>query len=80
MCHGSISACIQSGSERGGDAPLESISGNVAHLALYRFQTLSLALSDLDREELQEVTIVVCRGGTRSFGTIEQSTGDVESD
>src|SRR6476660_2073345 len=80
VCYGGVSACVQSRSERRRDAALECIACNVAHLMLDLFEALSLALPDLDREQLEEVAIIVRRCGTGSFRTIEQSAGDVEPD
>jgi hypothetical protein len=80
VCYGRVGAGVESGSERGSDAALECIAGNVAHLMLDLFEALSLALSDLDGEQLEEMAIIVRRCGSCSFRTIEQSIGDVESD
>jgi len=77
---GGVGAGIEGRSKRSCNASLERIAGNVLHLHFYFFQTLSLALSDLDREKLKQVSIVIGRSCSRSFRAVEQSTSDVESD
>ena len=39
----------------------------------------AFALPDLDREQLEEVTIVVRRGGAGALGALEQAVRDVEA-
>jgi hypothetical protein len=59
---------------KGGRHPsLEGITGELAQLALDGLERCPLPLPDLDREQLEKVTVVVRRGGTRSFGAIEQT-------
>jgi hypothetical protein len=53
------------------DSFLESVTGEVLHLALDGLETLPFALADLDGEELEEVTISVRRARARSLGVIE---------
>ena len=62
------------------NAPLEQVTGEVAHLALDDFERLPLALTDLDREQLEQVTVAVRRRGAGTLGPIEQSVRDVEAD
>ena len=40
----------------------------------------AFALADLDREQLEEVAVVVRRRGAGAFGSVEQSVRDVEAD
>jgi len=67
--------CVCSRSESwrkgAGDPPLERISREIPHLVLDRLETLSLTLSDLDREELKQVTVIIGRGGAGSLGAVE---------
>jgi hypothetical protein len=59
--------------ERRGHAPLERVAGHLLHLALDRLQRLPLALADLDREQLQEVAVVVRRRRAGPLGPVEQT-------
>ncbi len=74
--------CVRSSAERRRerlrDAFFECVSGDLLHLALYRVETLSLALANFDREQLKEMPVAIRRAGTRSFGVIEQSARNIE--
>ena len=58
------------------DATLQGVSRDVLHLALDDVERDPLALTNLDREELEEVAIVVRSRGTRAFWPLEQSVRD----
>jgi hypothetical protein len=50
------------------------------YVALDALQALAFALTNLDREELEEMPIVIGRCGAGPIGAIEQPVGDVEPD
>ena len=75
---GFVGAKVERGRQRGGDFPLERISSDVAQLVADGFETLSFALSNLDRQQLEEMPVSVRCTGTGSLGPIEQSRSDVE--
>lgn len=79
VCNGGVRAGGQSRRKRARDPSLERIAGEFLHLVLDRLQALSFALSDLDREELKHMPIVVRCCRSRSLGAIEESAGNVES-
>jgi hypothetical protein len=57
--------------KRASDPAFESVSSDVSHLVLDGVEALALALSDLDREELKQVAIVVRRRRASSLGAIK---------
>src|SRR5688572_4408709 len=70
----------EGGCERRRDATLEQVAGDIAHLGLDDLERLPFALANLDREQLEEMTVVVGRRGSGSLGAIEQAVRDIESD
>ena len=76
---GRVGANAECGRERLGDASLEEIAGRFAHLALDDVERLSFALADLDREQLEEMPVVVRRRGAGSFRPVEQAVRDVKA-
>jgi hypothetical protein len=79
FCCDGISTGAECWGEGLGDSALELIAGHFLHLAFDHVQRLAFALADLDHEELEEVSVVVRRGGTGAFGAIEQAVRDVEA-
>ena len=67
------------GGERRGDAALERVAGELRHLLLDDLERDAFALADLDREQLEEVAVVVGRRGAGALGAREQPVRDVEA-
>ena len=65
--------------ERRGDAAFERIAGDVLHLLLDGVEGDALTLAYLDRQQLEEVAVVVGGGGAGAFRPLEQSIGDVKA-
>src|SRR5688572_31816880 len=65
--------------ERGGNPSLEGIARELDQLRLDALEGLPLPLANLDVQQLEEVTIAVGRGCSGTFGAVEQTVGDVES-
>jgi hypothetical protein len=57
--------------ERQSYSPFEGVTGDVVHFALDRLKALAFTLTDLDCQQLQEVTIAVDRSGAGALGSIE---------
>jgi hypothetical protein len=70
--YGLIGPGAERRSEGKGDSPLERVASYIAHLSLNGVEALPFALSDLDRQELKEVTVPVGGAGACSFGSVEQ--------
>jgi hypothetical protein len=80
VCGDDISPRCQSWFKSARHAPLESVAGDALHFGSDGVERLSFALADFDREELEQMTIVIRRGRSRSFGAVDESCGDVEAD
>src|SRR2546423_14284152 len=65
--------------ERLRDFALERIAGEVSHLGLDGLKALTFALPNLDREQLEQMAVAVCRSGAGTLGSIEQTAGDIEA-
>jgi hypothetical protein len=74
----SIGAGTECWSERAGDATLEGVTGEVLHLSLDGLERGSLALPDLDGEELEKMPVVVCGRGAGTLGPIQKPASDVK--
>src|SRR4051812_46056509 len=59
------------------DAALERVAGQLLHFPLNRLERRAFSLTNLDGEQLEEVTVAVGCRGAGSFGAIQQSVGDV---
>ena len=70
----------EGGGERRGNAALERVARELGHLLLDDVERDAFALADLDREQLEEVSIVVRRRGAGALGSREKSVGDVKAD
>jgi hypothetical protein len=68
---GIICTETQGGRQRERNLPLQGITGHIAHLALDGLETLPLALSDLDGQQLEQMPITVGRTGARALRPIE---------
>jgi len=76
--HSFVSAGAKCRRERQSDLPLERIAGNITHLAANRVEALALALSDFDRQQLEEMAVPVSRTGAGALGPVEQAARHVE--
>ena len=65
--------------ERLGNAALEQVAGGLPHLALDDLERLTFPLTDLDREQLEEMAVVVGSGCARSFRPVEQTVRHVKA-
>ena len=64
---------VEGGRERRRDLPLKRVSGDIAQLTADSVETLSLALADLDGQQLQKMPVSISRAGSGAFGPVEQS-------
>jgi hypothetical protein len=71
VCHGEVGSGAERRSEGKRDPFFESVACDISHFSANGFKALSFALTDLDREQLQEVTIAVRCAGARALGAIE---------
>jgi len=78
--HGVVCARTERRRQRLSNALFEEIAGHAEHFGLDDVERLSFALANLDGEELQEMPVMVGRGGAFSVGMIEQPARDVEPD
>ena len=75
-----VGAVPERGCERARHALLELVALHVGDLALDHLERLSFALPDLDREELQQMLVVIGRRGALALGMVEEPVRDVEAD
>src|SRR5262249_10913662 len=66
--------------ERLGDAAFEGIAGDADQLFLDMIERLPLSLADFDREELEQVTIVIRGGRAGSLRAIQEPARHIEAD
>ena len=71
VADGLKTAGIERGGERRRDLPLERIPGDIAQLAADSVKTLSLALADLDGQQLQKMPVSISRAGSGAFRPVE---------
>jgi hypothetical protein len=64
--------------ERLGDAALEKVARRLPHLALNDVESLAFTLANFDREQLEQMPIIVDRRGAGAFRAVEQAIGHVE--
>jgi hypothetical protein len=57
--------------ERCRDLPLERISCDIAQLTADSVETLSLALADLDGQQLQKMPVSIGRAGSGALGPVK---------
>lgn len=66
--------------ERIGETFFEDVSCQPLHFRLDRFERLPFTLADFDREELEEVPIVIGGGRSGAIWPIDQTGGDIKPD
>jgi hypothetical protein len=75
-----ISARPQRWRECGSDLPLERIAGRARELVLDAVETVTLTLANLYRQQLQQMPIVVRRGGAEAVRAVHESIRYVKTD
>jgi len=71
VCDRFVGTGPESRRQRLRNLPLERITGDIAHLGADGVETLSLALSNLDGQQLEQVPVSVGRASAGSLGPVE---------